>query len=464
MIAENYLVIGMFLTFIALLFTGFPVAWVLAGVGIAFSGIAWITDNVMGWTMTGLDYNTLGLLVGRIYGIMTNWVLIALPMFIFMGLMLDKSGIAQKMMHSMQKLFGNIRGGLAITVALIGIILAASTGIIGASVVLLGVMSIPIMLKQNYYKPLALGTVAASGCLGILIPPSIMLVIMGDQLGVSILDLFMGAVFPGLILGLLYIAYILIYCKINPEHAPLAADHKEVNIKDVIRALYDILPPAALILFVLGSIFMGIATVTEASGVGALGAILITVLYKRFNFKVLKEVTINCMNTTAYIFAIFVGATIFALVLRECGGDQVIESALLGTGFGPTGLVIFVLVVVFFLGFFLDWIEISLIILPLLGPVIANLDLQVNGFGIVDYPNLVWFALLVAVTLQTSFLTPPVGFALFYLKGVCPPGVALTDIYRGVIPFIILQLVALTLVFLFPELVTWLPAQVYSPN
>ena len=464
MIAENYLVIGMFLTFIALLFTGFPVAWVLAGVGIAFSGIAWITDNVMGWTMTGLDYNTLGLLVSRIYGIMTNWVLIALPMFIFMGLMLDKSGIAQKMMHSMQKLFGNIRGGLAITVALIGIILAASTGIIGASVVLLGVMSIPIMLKQNYYKPLALGTVAASGCLGILIPPSIMLVIMGDQLGVSILDLFMGAVFPGLILGLLYIAYILIYCKINPEHAPLAADHKEVNIKDVIRALYDILPPAALILFVLGSIFMGIATVTEASGVGALGAILITVLYKRFNFKVLKEVTINCMNTTAYIFAIFVGATIFALVLRECGGDEVIESALLGTGFGPQGLVIFVLVVVFFLGFFLDWIEISLIILPLLGPVIANLDLQVNGFGIVDYPNLVWFALLVAVTLQTSFLTPPVGFALFYLKGVCPPGVALTDIYRGVVPFIILQLVALTLVFLFPELVTWLPAQVYSPN
>ena len=464
MIAENYLVIGMFLTFIALLFTGFPVAWVLAGVGIAFSGIAWITDNVMGWTMTGLDYNTLGLLVGRIYGIMTNWVLIALPMFIFMGLMLDKSGIAQKMMHSMQKLFGNIRGGLAITVALIGIILAASTGIIGASVVLLGVMSLPVMLKQKYDKPLALGTIAASGCLGILIPPSIMLVIMGDQLGVSILDLFMGAVVPGLLLGFLYITYILVYSKINPEKAPLAADHREINLKDVIRALYDIIPPAGLILLVLGSIFMGIATVTEASGVGALGAIIITVLYKRFNWKVLKDVTINAMNTTAYIFAIFVGATVFALVLRECGGDQVIESALLGTGFGPTGLIIFVLFAVFLLGFFLDWIEISLIILPLLGPVIANLDLQVNGFGIVDYPNLVWFALLVAVTLQTSFLTPPVGFALFYLKGVCPPGVALTDIYRGVIPFIILQLVALTLVFLFPELVTWLPAQVYSPN
>ena len=464
MIAENYLVIGMFLSFIALLFTGFPVAWVLAGVGIAFSGVGWFTDNVMGWTMTGLDYNVLGLLVGRIYGIMTNWVLIALPMFIFMGLMLDKSGIAQKMMHSMQKLFGNIRGGLAITVALIGIILAASTGIIGASVVLLGVMSLPVMLKQKYDKPLALGTIAASGCLGILIPPSIMLVIMGDQLGVSILDLFMGAVVPGLLLGFLYITYILVYSKINPEKAPLAADHREINLKDVIRALYDIIPPAGLILLVLGSIFMGIATVTEASGVGALGAIIITVLYKRFNWKVLKDVTINAMNTTAYIFAIFVGATVFALVLRECGGDQVIESALLGTGFGPTGLVIFVLVVVFFLGFFLDWIEISLIILPLLGPVIANLDLQVNGFGIVDYPNLVWFALLVAVTLQTSFLTPPVGFALFYLKGVCPPGVTLIDIYRGVIPFIILQLVALALVFLFPELVTWLPSKVYQPS
>ncbi len=463
MVAENYLVIAMFFTFIALLFTGFPVAWVLAGVGITFAGIAWFTDNVMNWTMTGLDYNVLGLLVGRIFGIMSNWVLIALPMFIFMGLMLDKSGIATRMMHSMQKLFGNIKGGLAITVALIGIILAASTGIIGASVVLLGVMSLPVMLKQKYDKPLALGTIAASGCLGILIPPSIMLVIMGDQLAIPILDLFMGAVFPGLILGLLYITYILVYCKINPKSAPLAADHKEVNLKDVLRALYDIIPPAALILLVLGSIFMGVATVTEASGVGALGATVIAILYKRFNLKILKEVVVNTMNTAAYIFAIFVGATIFALILRECGGDQLIESALIGTGLGPHGLIIFVLVMVFFLGFFLDWIEISLIILPLLAPVIAGLDLQINGFGIVDYPNLVWFALLVAVTLQTSFLTPPVGFALFYLKGVCPPGVTLLDIYRGVIPFIILQLVALVLVFLFPELVTWLPSKVFKP-
>ena len=459
---QNYLVIGMFASFIALLFTGFPVAWVLAGVGIIFAGVASMSDSI-GWTMTGLDYNTLGLLVGRIFGIMDNWVLIALPMFIFMGLMLDKSGIAERMMHSMQKLFGNVRGGLAVTVALIGVILAASTGIIGASVVLLGLMSLPVMLNQKYNKSLALGTIAASGCLGILIPPSIMLVIMGDQLAIPILDLFMGAVFPGLILGFLYIVYILVYCKINPDKAPLAVDHKEATLKDVINALIDIIPPAALIFLVLGSIFFGIATVTEASAFGAMGATLIAILYKHYSFDILKEVVIKTMNTSAYIFAIFVGATIFALILRECGGDALIESGLTGLGLGPYGIIIFVLVVVFFLGFFLDWIEITLIILPLLGPVITNLNLQINGFGVVDYPNLTWFALLVAVTLQTSFLTPPVGFALFYLKGVCPPSVTLLDIYRGVIPFIVIQLIALVLVFLFPELVTWLPSKVFKP-
>jgi len=459
---QNYLVIGMFVSFIALLFTGFPVAWVLAGVGIVFAGVASMSDSI-GWTMTGLDYNTLGLLVGRIFGIMDNWVLIALPMFIFMGLMLDKSGIAERMMHSMQKLFGNIRGGLAVTVALIGVILAASTGIIGASVVLLGLMSLPVMLNQKYNKSLALGTIAASGCLGILIPPSIMLVIMGDQLAIPILDLFMGAVFPGLILGFLYIVYILVYCKINPDKAPLAADHKEATLKDVFTALIDIIPPAGLIFLVLGSIFFGIATVTEASAFGAIGATIIAILYKHYSFDILKEVVIKTMNTAAYIFAIFVGATIFALILRECGGDALIESGLTGLGLGPYGIIIFVLVIVFFLGFFLDWIEITLIILPLLGPTITTLNLQINGFGVVDYPNLTWFALLVAVTLQTSFLTPPVGFALFYLKGVCPPSVTLLDIYRGVVPFIVIQLIALVLVFLFPELVTWLPSKVFKP-
>ena len=458
---ENYLVIAMFVSFIALLFTGFPVAWILAGVGIAFAGIAYWTDS-LGWTLTGLDYNTLGLLTGRIFSVMDNWVLVALPMFIFMGLMLDKSGVAERMMHSMQKLFGNVRGGLAITVTLIGIILAASTGIIGASVVLLGVMSLPVMLKQHYHKPLALGTVAASGCLGILIPPSIMLVIMGDQLGVSVGDLFMGAVFPGIILGFLYVFYIYIYGRMKPEHAPLAADHKPIELGDVLRVMLDILPPALLILAVLGSIFAGVATVTEASGIGALGATILSAAYKRLNFAVFKEVVINTMNTSAYIFAIFVGATIFALVLRECGGDELIESALNGLGLGPYGLIAVILLMIFLLGFFLDWIEISLIMLPLLGPVIVGLDLAVEGYGVVDNPNLVWFALLVAVTLQTSFLTPPVGFAIFYLKGVCPAGVKLVEIYRGVVPFIILQLIGLGLVFAFPQLVTWLPAVAYG--
>jgi tripartite ATP-independent transporter DctM subunit len=458
---ENYLVIAMLISFIALLFTGFPVAWVLAGVGVTFAGVAWWTDS-MGWTMTGLDYSTLGLLTGRIFGIMENWVLVALPMFIFMGLMLDKSGVAERMMHSMQRLFGSIKGGLAITVTLIGVILAASTGIIGASVVLLGVMSLPVMFKQHYHRPLALGTVAASGCLGILIPPSIMLVIMGDQLGVSVGDLFMGAVFPGLILGLLYMGYIVLYGLFKPQHAPLSSHHTKIDLRDVLRVMIDVLPPVLLILAVLGSIFAGIATVTEASGIGALGATLLSLAYQRFDFQVLKQVVINTMNTSAYIFAIFVGATVFALVLRECGGDELIESALTGLGLGPYMLIGVALLLVFVLGFFLDWIEISLIILPLLGPVIGELDLAVEGYGVVDNPNLVWFALLVAVTLLTSFLTPPVGFALFYLKGVCPHDVKLTEIYRGVVPFIFLQLVGLALVFLFPQLVTWLPSVAYG--
>jgi tripartite ATP-independent transporter DctM subunit len=273
----------------------------------------------------------------------------------------------------------------------------------------------------------------------------------------------MGAVFPGLILGTLYIVYIFIFGIFNPEKVPLAADHEPIGLKDVLRVMIDILPPAFLILAVLGSIFMGIATVTEASGIGALGSMVLTIAYKRFNFAVLKDVVLNTMNTSAYIFGIFVGATIFALVLRECGGDQFIEDGLNSLGLGPYGLIIAILCIIFLLGFFLDWIEISLIILPLMGPVVMGLDLAVDGFGVVNNPNLVWFALLVAVTLQTSFLTPPVGFAIFYLKGVCPPGIKLTDIYKGVVPFIILQLIALSLVFIFPDLVTWLPAKVYAP-
>jgi len=457
---NDYLVIAMFLTFVGLLFTGFPVAWVLGGVAILFTFVGYLSDLYLE-TWTGLDYLTLGMSVNRIFKFMDNWVLVALPMFIFMGLMLDRSGIAEKLMRSMQSLFGKVRGGLAITVTTIGIILAASTGIIGASVVLLGLLSLPAMMKQGYSKTLALGTIAGSGTLGILIPPSIMLVIMADQLGLSVGDLFMGAVIPGIILGSLYIGYILIYCMIKPAAAPLDPDRKPIELRMLWDVFKNILPPACLIVAVLGSIFAGITTPTEASGVGALGATILAAINKKLNLKVVVEVTKACFNTTAYIFAIFLGATCFALVLRSLGGDEFIERSLTSIPLGPYGIMAVILTSVFLLGFFLDWIEITLIVLPLIAPVVQNLGFQIDGHGVVDNPELVWFVMLIAVSLQTSFLTPPVGFALFYLKGVCPPEIELVDIYKGVIPFIILQLTGLFIIAIWPQLVIWLPAVAY---
>ena len=458
---NDYFVIAMFLTFIGFLFTGFPVAWVLGGVAVLFTAIGYFSDL---WfdTMLGLDYLSLGMAVNRIYKYMDNWVLVALPMFIFMGLMLDRSGIAEKMMKSMQELFGKVHGGLAITVTLIGIILAASTGIIGASVVLLGLLSLPAMMKQGYSKTLALGTVASSGTLGILIPPSIMLVIMADQLGLSVGDLFMGAVLPGVILGSLYILYILIFCFLKPEAAPIDPNRRPIEWRMILDVFKTILPPAILILAVLGSIFAGITTPTEASGVGALGATILAAVNRKLNLKVLVEVMKSCYNTTAYIFAIFLGATTFALVLRGLGGDEFIERALTGIPLGPYGVMIVILGCVFLLGFFLDWIEITLIVLPLIAPVVSSLGFEIDGYGAITNPELLWFVVLIAVTLQTSFLTPPVGFALFYLKGVCPPDVELVDIYKGVVPFILLQLTGLVIIALWPELVVWLPAVVYG--
>jgi tripartite ATP-independent transporter DctM subunit len=458
---NDYLVIAMFLTFVGLLFTGFPVAWVLGGVAMIFTLVGYYSDLWFG-TITGLDYLTLGMVVNRIYKFMDNWVLVALPMFIFMGLMLDRSGIAEVMMKSMQSLFGKVRGGLAVTVTTIGIILAASTGIIGASVVLLGLLSLPAMMKQGYAKTLALGTIAGSGTLGILIPPSIMLVIMADQLGLSVGDLFMGAVIPGVILGSLYITYILIFSFLRPKAAPLDPDRQPIAWRMIWDVIKSILPPAALIVAVLGSIFAGITTPTEASGVGALGATILAAINKKLNFKVIVEVMKACFNTTAYIFAIFLGATCFALVLRSLGGDEFIERILTGIPLGPYGIMAVILGAVFLLGFFLDWIEITLIVLPLIAPVVSNLGFQIEGHGVVDNPELVWFVVLIAVSLQTSFLTPPVGFALFYLKGVAPPEVELVDIYKGVVPFIILQLIGLVIIAIWPQLVIWLPALAYG--
>ena len=458
---NHILIVAMIVTFILLLFSGYPIPFVLAGVSALFTLIGYLADLYLG-TSTGVDYMYVGMVVNRIFKLMDNWVLVAIPMFIFMGLMLDRSGVAERMMGSIQDMFGRVRGGLAVTVTAIGIVLAASTGIIGASVVLLGLLAIPTMLRQGYDKSFAAGTVAAAGTLGILIPPSIMLVIMADQLGLSVGDLFMGAVFPGLILGGMYIVYILLISFLDPNKAPLPDNRSPLSFGVVWNVLKTALPAVLLILAVLGSIFAGVTTVTEASGVGALGAIVLAAINKKLDFKTLKEVIHDTFNTTGYIFGIFIGATCFALVLRGLGGDDLISMALTGLPFGSYGTIIALLLIIFLLGFFLDWIEITLIVLPLLTPVVASLDIQVSGFGVVDNPEMIWFLLLVAMALQTSFLTPPVGFAIFYLRGVAPTDIQLGHIYRGVIPFIVLQLIALTMLVIWPELVTWLPAVAYG--
>jgi tripartite ATP-independent transporter DctM subunit len=376
--------------------------------------------------------------------------MVALPMFIFMGLLLDRSGIANQLMVSFARLFGGIRGGLAITVTLIGLLLAATTGIIGASVVLLALLGLPVMLNQGYERSLAAGTVCAVGTLGILIPPSIMLVLMADRMAMSVGDLFLGAVFPGALLGALYILYLLGYGLLRPQGAP-AARHEPVDWAAIRDLFLAIVPPAFLILAVLGSIFFGLATPTEAAGVGAAGALLLAWLKRQLNRDVMNEVLYETTRTTAFIFAVLLGATAFSLVLRGLGGDHLIERVLMDLPFGPTGIVICILVATFLLGFFLDWIELTLIVLPLVSPVVTAL-----GF------DPVWFTVLFAVCLQTSFLTPPVGFAIFYLKGVAPAGVDVMTIYRGVVPFIVLQLIGLVILFNWEALVTWLPSQAYG--
>ena len=449
MSAGDVLSVLMFMAFIGLIFSGFPVAWVLGGLAVVFTALGIIAQVDMGLPVfVSWDYSTL--VVDRIWDIMNNWVLVALPMFVFMGLMLDRSGVAQRLMINVARLFGGIRGGMAVTVALIGILLAASTGIIGASVVLLALLGLPQMLALNYKPELAVGTVCAVGTLGILIPPSIMLVLMADRLAMPVGDLFLGALIPGLMLGSLFVAYILIYAYINADAAPVPKDHQPVNAKLVLDVFLAILPPAALIMTVLGSIFFGIATPTEAAGVGACGATLLAWFNRQLSAQVLGQVLNETTRTTAYIFAIFLGATAYSLVLRGLGGDELIAGVLQSLPFEPTGIVIAILLFTFILGFFLDWIEITLIILPLVSPVVSTL-----GF------DLVWFTVLFAVCLQTSFLTPPVGFAIFYLKGVAPAGISVATIYRGVIPFVLLQLLGLGLIFVWPDLVVWLPSQAY---
>ena len=449
MFGSDALSILMFLSFILLIFSGYPVAWVLGGLAVLFTAIAIIAQVDFDLPVF-VSWNFSTLIADRIWSVMNNWVLVALPMFIFMGLMLDRSGVAQRLMKNLGLLFGGVRGGMAITVILIGVMLAASTGIIGASVVLLGLIGLPQMLDQGYQPELAAGTVCAVGTLGILIPPSIMLVLMADRLAMPVGDLFLGALFPGLLLGALFVAYILGYAYIKPEVAPVSENRPKVDGRLLVQVMQSVLPPVGLILAVLGSIFFGVATPTEAAGVGAFGATILAWANRELNFMVLRDVVRETTRTTAYIFAIFIGATAFSLVLRGLGGDELIAGLLKDLPFGPDMILITILLCTFLLGFFLDWIEITLIILPLVSPVVVDL-----GF------DLVWFTVLFAVCLQTSFLTPPVGFAIFYLKGVAPASIQVSTIYRGVVPFVLIQLLGLILIYTWSDLVLWLPAQAY---
>jgi len=440
----EYLAGWMFLALTILLMIGFPVTFTLLGTALVFG-------------MIGFGWDFFNLLPLRIWGRMTNVTLIAVPLFVFMGVMLERSGLAEALLDTMGILFGRLRGGLAISVVVVGALLGASTGIVGATVVTMGLLAVPTMLRRGYQKELACGTVSASGTLGQIIPPSIVLVLIGDIVGVSVGDLFIGAVLPGLLLVGLFISYILIVSYLRPDVAPaiskeeLAAISPKQLAAQVGRALF---PPLFLMVSVLGSIFAGIASPTEAAAVGAVGATLLTIVNKKFNLALLQEVMLSTVKLTCMVFIILCGAAAFGLVFRGLGGDQLVRGFLGGIAdqYSKTAVLFIVMGVIFIIGFFLDFIEITFIHVPVLAPIMID-------FGY----DPVWFCILLAVNLQTSFLTPPFGFSLFYLKAVTPPEISTGDIYRGIIPFVLFQLIGLALVVLFPQLATWLPDIVYGP-
>ena len=449
----DLLPIFMFAALAILLFSGFPVAWVLGGVGIGFGFI-------------GLYFGVFSFIeffnvVSRLWGTAAeSLILVAVPMFIFMGTMLERSGVANDLLYALQVLLRRTPGGLALSVTIMGTIMAATTGIIGASVVMMTLMALPVMLDRGYNVPLATGTIAASGTLGILIPPSIMLVIMADLLSISVGTLFLAAIFPGLLLALLYLVYIYVRTRMNPELAPaLPDDVGPVGRKAMtIMVFRSFIPPILLIMFVLGSIFAGWATPTEAAGVGALGTVLLALANRKLNFKVLKDVSERSALTIAMIFGIFIGATCFSYVYRSLGGDDLVHQFVVHMGLTSWGLLFLMMGMVFVLGFFFDWIEITLIVLPLFAPMMRTMDFGDHIPFAVDIVP--WIAILLAVNLQTSFLTPPFGFALFYMKGVAPATVKMQQIYRGIIPFVSLQLLGLGAVIIFPALALWLPRMV----
>lgn len=445
----EFLPLLMFIALAVLLFSGFPVAFVLAGTGLAFWSVAVLLDVISAKTFL--------LVVSRIYGgVVEDLSLVAIPMFIFMGVMLDKSGVARDLLLTLARLMKRVPGGLAVAVVLLGVIMAASTGIIGASVVMMTLMALPVMAEQKYDLSLASGTIAASGTLGILIPPSIMLVVMGSLLSVSIGRLFFAALVPGLLLAMLYLIYVMVFSAFFPPQVPASSPSPEESMPvrsiDILKTFF---PPVALIVTVLGSIFAGIATPTEASGIGAAGATLLAFSRAKLSVKVVQESVQSTALIGAMLFGIFVGATCFSYVFTLLGGNDLIVDFINRLNSGPWSVLIVLMSVVFLLGFFFDWIQITMIVLPVFAPIIKALDFGTH----LPSPDMTvtWFAILVALNLQTSFLTPPFGFALFYLKGAAPKTVTMQHLYRGIIPFVVLQILGLMAVMAWPEISLWLP-------
>jgi len=449
----------MFFGVIGVLMLGFPVAFSLAGTALIF--------GLVGWWLGVYDPSNYGSLAGRYIGLMTNEVLVAVPLFIFMGVVLERSGIAEQLLLTMGKLFGNLRGGLGLSVIVVGALLAASTGVVGATVVTMGLISLPAMLRAGYDPKLATGVICASGTLGQIIPPSTVLIFMGDMLAginsqvqmekgnfapepVSVGALFAGAILPGLLLVGLYAAYMIFKAITDPKSCPatpVPEDEKAGLMREVFVAL---VPPLLLIVAVLGSILGGIATPTEAASVGSVGAMLLAVLRRRINFSILRQAVISTATITSMVFIILFGAAVFSIVFRMMGGDNLVHEFLSSMPGGAIGAMIIVMLIMFLLGFILDTFEIIFIVIPITAPVLLALDVDP-----------IWLGVMVGVNLQTSFLTPPFGFALFYLRGVASNAVSTGAIYRGAVPFVILQLIGIALLFAFPQLITWLPDLLY---
>ncbi|MFQ5469872.1 MAG: TRAP transporter large permease subunit [Gammaproteobacteria bacterium] len=426
----------MFAVVFVLLLFGYPVAFTLGAVSMLFGGV-----------FLGMDF--LNLLPMRIWGIMTNFTLLAVPLFVFMGVMLEKSGIAEELLETMGTLFGRVRGGLAVSIVVVGAMLAATTGVVGATVVTMGIIALPAFLKHQYSPELATGTIAASGTLGQIIPPSIILILLGDVIGVPVGQLFMGAVTPGVLLIVLFILYILIIAGMKPEIAP-AIDASMLGIDDgkglTTRVFKSLFPPLLLVVAVLGSIFFGVASPTESAAVGALGAMLLALIHRRLKLESLQDTMQQTTRLTSMVFMILIGATALGLVFRGMGGDVMVEDIMMELPGEEWGFLVVSMSLIFVLGFFLDFLEICFIVVPILAPIAELMDI-----------NLLWFAVLIAMNLQTSFLTPPFGFSLFYLKAAAPPEIRISHIYKGIIPFVMIQVIALGLLVVFPQVVTWLP-------